>query len=106
MNNVLIANIYARMQVVQSGSQIIVNASITLNGVEVALPATTGNINQTGYYTATASGGAAGSTYDPNCGYLVLISQSLTFSGNTVTYVEVMNSDFCGQVRLNGTLTR
>ena len=105
-NSVLIANVYGRMQVVQYGSQITITASMTVNGVEISLPASTGNINQTGYYTATASGGASETSYDPDCGYLVLVSQTLTFSGNNANYVEVMNSDFCGQLRLSGTLVR
>ena len=103
IDNVFAANVYGRMQVVQSGSQITVTATMTVNGVEIAIPASTGNINKTGYYTQTAGGEA--STYDPDCGNLTGTA-SLTFSGNTATYVEVMSTDFCGQWRMNGTLTR
>ncbi len=94
-----------RMTVVQSGSQLTITGSMTFVGVTIQLPAITGNVNQTGFFSAT-SGGAASSVTDPTCGIITTTSSTLTFSGSTARYVENATTDFCGTLQISGTLTR
>jgi len=93
------------MVVAQAGSQLTITGTLTLNGQTFPLTAVTGNINATGFFTAT-SGGAVSATSDPTCGTIRPIDASLTFSGNTLQYVEHDSSQFCGTWTFSGTLTR
>ena len=93
--------------VVQAGNQLTINSSMTIAGVEVALAAVTGTINETGFFTLTASGAVPGPpTTLGECGILTLTSASLTFAGRTLTYQESHNTTFCGSITLVATLTR
>ncbi len=94
------------MNVVQSGSQLTITASMSFGGTTIEIPAIIGNVNETGFFTATGGGGAASSSTDPNCGTITTTSTTLAFSGNTARYVENATSDFCGNLQLSGTLTR
>ena len=49
-----------RATIVQSGNQLTINGSLTFEGVEVVLPAVTGTINETGFFTLTATGAVPG----------------------------------------------
>ena len=104
-NGALVANASARLNVVQAGSQLTLTGSVTIFGQIVQLPAVTGNINQTGFFTAT-SGGGASTGADPTCGVITTTSVTLAFSGNTATYTEAANTQFCGNWAFAGTLTR
>ena len=96
-----------RAVVVQSGNQITINGSLTFEGVEVVLPAVTGTINETGFFTLTESGAVPGPpTTLGDCGLLTLTSQSLTFAGRTLTFQEGYGTTFCGSVTLVATITR
>ena len=71
------------------------------------LPAVTGTINETGFFTLTASGAVPGPPVVlGNCGVLTLTSQSLTFAGRTLTFQEGHRTTFCGSLTLAATLTR
>ncbi len=100
-----LANLPTRIVVVQSGSQLTITGALTVEGTTINLPAVTGVVNETGFFTATG-GGVGGSVDDPSCGLITPISTSLTFSGNTARYVENDNTQFCGQWAFSGTLTR
>ena len=96
-----------RAVVVQSGNQITINGSLTFGGVETVLPAVTGTINETGFFTVTASGAIPGPpTTLSDCGLLTLASQSLTFAGRSLTFEEGYQTTFCGPITLAATLTR
>ena len=101
-----IANIPARLVAVQSGSQVTINSRLTIGGVPTDLPAMTGNINRTGFFTATAGGGSSAPIYDEDCGYITPTATSLTFSSGTVQYVEIDRTDYCGTWNFSGTLRR
>ena len=100
----LTVTLSARMTVVQSGAQLTITWSALFAGETVQLPAITGNINQTGFFTATS--GFSSNIDDPNCGRITTTSSILTFSGNTARYVETATSSFCGNISISGTLTR
>jgi hypothetical protein len=93
------------MVVAQAGSQLTVTGTLTFNGQTFPMTAVTGNVNATGFFTAT-SGGAASIPNDPNCGTIRAIDASLTFSGNTAQYVEHDSSQYCGTWTFAGAVTR
>ena len=93
--------------VVQSRNELTISASLTFEGVESVLPAVTGTINETGFFTLTASGAVPGPPVVlGNCGVLTLTSQSLTFAGRTLTFQESARTTFCGSLTLAATFTR
>ena len=93
------------MVVAQSDEQLTITGSITFLGETTQLPAVTGTINETGFFTATA-GGFSGTTSDPQCGTWTTTSATLSFSGGTARLQESASSAFCGTLNLFGTLTR
>ena len=96
-----------RAVVVQSGNQVTINGSLTFDGMEFVLPAVTGTINETGFFTLTASGAVPGPpTTLSDCGLLTLTSQSLTFAGRSLTFEEGYQTTFCGSTTVATTLTR
>ena len=58
---------FARFNVAQAGAQLTITGSTTFLGETAQLPAITGTINATGFFTPT-SGGVAGAVNDPDCG--------------------------------------
>jgi len=96
--------ISARMVVVQAGSQVTITGTWTVSGQAIPLTALTGNVNATGFFTATSGG--APSSVDPTCGAIRQTELSITFSGNTLQYVERDSTQLCGNWTFSGTLTR
>ena len=94
-----------RMVVVQAGAQLTVTGSLTFLGETVDLPAVTGTVNETGFFT-TSAGGFTGAVSDETCGTLTTTSDTLTFSGSTARISESATSEFCGSIQVSGTLTR
>lgn len=94
-----------RMDVAQAGAELTITGSITFLGETVQLPAVTGIINETGFFTATA-GGFSSTTSDPQCGTVTTTSATLTFSGDTARLQETASTSFCGNLSMFGTLTR
>lgn len=94
-----------RMVVAQAGAELTITGSITFLGETTQLPAITGTVNETGFFTATA-GGFSGTTSDPECGTWTTTSSTLTFSGATVRLQETASSPYCGTLSAFGTLTR
>ena len=95
------------MDVVQAGAQLTISASLTFSGETLQLPAVTGTINETGF--VTPSGGVPETvSIDPDCGVVRsgVGDTSLTFSGNTVRYVEHFQTEFCGLWTFSANLTR
>ena len=95
----------ARMVVVQSGSQLTITGSVTFLGETAALPAITGTVNSTGFFTATA-GGVTGSVADETCGAIRPTAGTITFSGRTMEIYESATTDFCGSFQITGNLRR
>ena len=91
-----VATFPARMVVQQSGSQLTVAGTLTIEGRPVELTAVTGVINETGFFTAT-SAAVGGSVDDPTCGLITNINTTLNFSGNTARYVEQDTTQRCGK---------
>ncbi len=91
--------------VVQQDNQLTVTGSITVLGVTSQLPAITGTINETGFFTATG-GGAASTFPDPTCGVITATSSTLTFSGNSARFLETATTQYCGSWSFDATLTR
>ena len=98
--------IQMRMVVVQSGSQLTITGSLSFDGRRLDLPAITGTINQTGFFTLTAGGFYGDTVDDPDCGRITPTSESLTFSGRTARYQETADTQYCGTLQISGTLTR
>lgn len=95
-----------RMVVVQSGSQLTITGSVSFGGRRVELPAVTGTINQTGFFTLRSGGFYGNTADDPECGRITTTSSSLTFSGRNARYQETANTQYCGTLQISGTLTR
>ena len=93
-----------RMSVVQVGSQLTITGEITFPGETFQLPALTGTINATGFFTAT--GGGVTSASSDECGTANATSSTLTFSGNTARLVETLTTQYCGDVWVSATLYR
>ncbi len=94
------------MVVVQAGSQATINGALTLGARTEPFSAFTGNVNATGFFTATGGGAGTKNTFSPTCGAVTFSDASLTFSGNTARYVEHDNTQSCGTWTFSGTLTR
>ena len=96
-----------RAVVVQSGNELTINESLTFVGVTFVLPAVTGTISETGFFTITASGAVPSPpTVSVECGVFTLTSQSLTFAGRTLTFQEGYQTTFCGSLIIAAILDR
>ena len=95
----------ARFNVAQAGAQLTITGSVTFLGETAQLPAITGTINATGFFTPTG-GGVAGAVNDPDCGRITTTSATITFSGRTMRLVETASTQFCGNFEISGTLSR
>lgn len=94
----------ARAVVVQSGSQVTITGSLTFEGETTAVPAVTGTINETGFFTATSTG-IVGSPSGV-CGTVRPVSASLTFAGRTLRWEESQETALCGLISIEAVLTR
>lgn len=93
------------LTVVQADDQLTITGSATILGSTIQLPAITGTVNETGFFTATA-GGAAGTVSDPNCGTITTTSATLNFTGDSARYHETATTSWCGAWAFDATLTR
>ena len=93
------------MSVVQADDQITVTGSMTFMGETSQLPAITGTINETGFFTATA-GGAAPSASDDECGIATTTASTLSFSGRTARFHQSISTTYCGGLSFDAELTR
>ena len=94
----------AQMTVVQAGAQLTITGSFILAGATLPSRAVTGTINATGFVTITSA--PPPNSTNPTCGTIAAARSSLTFSGNTVRFVDDFTSTYCGNLRASGTLTR
>ena len=94
-----------QMNVTQSGAQLTITGSISFAFGSHEIPALTGTINQTGFFTVTA-GGTTLVADDPNCGQITSAASTITFSGRQMRIVETIGTELCGSIELAGTLTR
>ena len=104
-NGTFIAALTMKMTVAQASSQLTLTGTISLGNQTFPMTAVTGNINATGFFTATA-GGAASTSFDPTCGTIRGVDASLTFSGNSAQYVEHDSSQYCGSWTFSGSISR
>ena len=95
----------ARLVVRQSGAEVTIDGSLTLAGVTTEIPAFTGRVSATGFFTTTEHG-VSGTASDATCGRYLPRSSSLTFADGTARLVENVSTDYCGNIHLSGTLTR
>jgi hypothetical protein len=93
-----------RMVVAQAASQVTMNATMTIDGTTMAVPAISGTVSATGAVSATSGGTSSFS--DPSCGLITGVATSLTFAGNNAIYVENDSTQRCGQWQFSATLTR
>ena len=93
-----------RIEVAQSESQLTITGSITLLE-ESKLPAVTGTINETGFFTAK-EGGYSDIDFDRDCGVILTTSSTLTFSGSTAKVFESATTERCGDLEMSGTLNK
>ena len=94
-----------RMSVVQVGSQLTITVDLTVLGETFHAPAYTGTINATGFFTPRGDGSAISGSTD-ECGTVKTLRSTLTFSGNTARYVEIITSQHCGNLSASATLSR
>ena len=103
-DGVLLGSGTARMTVVQVGSQLTITGSTTFAGSTIPSQAVTGTINATGLVTITSP--RPPSVQSQNCGTIASAGSTLTFSGNTVRFVDDFTTTYCGNWRASGTLRR
>ncbi len=94
-----------QMKVDQVGETITAMGTLTFDDRVTDLPAITGEINATGFFTPTA-GGAVGEYKDPNCGQFVTTSASMVFSLETLRIQETYVTQWCGDISASGLLAR
>lgn len=93
--------------VTQAGSSVTITGSYTTpNGQRVGLPATTGVINTTGFFTQTGGGAASETAYDPDCGTLRGTGERISFNGRQMSYWAEISSSLCGLITFSATLRR
>lgn len=93
------------LTVVQATEQLTITGSVTFFGSTSQIPAITGTINETGFFTATA-GGATAAAPDPDCGVMTTTSATINFSGGTVRFHQSITTTYCGSLAFDATLTR
>ena len=93
------------LTVVQAGAQLTISGSILAE--TSALEAVTATVNDTGFVTFPPDSVVhAVPVGDDSCGTLTPAPTMLTFSGNTVRFLQTASIDGCGTVEIVGTLTR
>ena len=93
------------MSVVQVGSQLTITFDFTFLGETFHAPASTGTINATGFFTPSGDGSTISGSTD-ECGTVETLEGTLTFSGNTARYVEIVTTQHCGYLSASATLYR
>ncbi len=93
------------MSVVQIGAMVTAAGTLTFDDWVLDLPAITGEINITGFFTATA-GGSVGEYRDPNCGQFTTTGASMVFSGETLRIRETYVTEWCGDISASGLFAR
>ena len=95
------------LTVVQAGAQLTISGSISILAETSALEAVTATVNDTGLVTFPPDSVVhAVPVGDDSCGTLTPAPTMLTFSGNTVRFLQTASIDGCGSVEIVGTLTR
>ena len=95
------------LTVVQAGAQLTISGSISILAETSALEAVTATVNDTGLVTFPPDSVVhAVPVGDDSCGTLTPAPTRLTFSGNTVRFLQTASIDGCGTVEIVGTLTR
>ena len=96
-----------QITVVQAGAQLTISGSISILAETSALEAVTGTVNDTGLATFPPDSVIhAVPVGDDSCGTLTPAPTMLTFSGNTIRFLQTASIDGCGTVEIVGTLTR
>lgn len=103
--------IRGRITATQAGSQVTLTGSLTLSGQTLELPAVTGTVSATGFFTATGGGFYEDAARDPTCGRITTTSSTLVFSvsgqsASSLRYQETATTDYCGNLQISGTLYR
>lgn len=93
------------MLVVQHDDGLTITGSISILGETFHLPALTGRISKTGFFTLTG-GGVATATSDPECGTVTAAAFTLTFRDDTARLHESSTTTRCGTLAYNAQLTR
>ena len=92
--------------VVQVGDELTITGyAVGPTGTRVELTPLTGTVSATGYFNI-ANPLSPIPTNDPDCGAVRTTSIVITFSGTTLRYVESNQSNYCGLIQVQGTLTR
>ena len=97
---------YSEMEVVQAGSQVTITGWITIGTDTVPLPAATGTINETGFFSLDAGGTNIDGHVEPTCGTWTTLSSTTTFVGRTIQVVTNTTTTLCGVFSYSATLTR
>lgn len=94
-------------RVTQAGTSVTLTGTYTTpDGTRAGLPAITGRINESGYFTATEGGGTSETAYEPTCGTWHFTGSRISFSGGTMSYWGSYDTTYCGQIQMSGTLRR
>lgn len=93
------------MTVVQAGDQLTITGSVTFLDETSQLPAITGTINETGFFTVTAGGSSPRESH-PECGSMTTTSSTLNFSDQTARFHQSVSTTYCGSLSFDATLTR
>ena len=94
-----------RLVVRQAGSELTVEGTMTFPTFSWSVPAKTGTISATGYFTSN-TGGLVQLQRIAGCGFLRPLDASLTFAAGTARYVEDFTTDSCGSGQVSSDLVR
>lgn len=98
-DNVYLGALPMTASVSQDGPNVTI--STTIGGL--GLHPLTGTINTTGFFTPA---GSPDRGTDPSCGRFSSAGFVISFSGNTLSYAETLNTALCGQFQISATLQR
>ena len=92
-------NFPMRANVIQREEDVTITATIVVDGISETLPAITGEISKTGFFTPQAGGTVQiYNTPDPNCGLTLSYASSITFEDNVMIYTAQETFERCGSV--------
>ena len=94
-----------RLVATQSGSQVTLNATITIFGASEELPPTVGMINEDGEFTFSGDD-FEGVMTDPECGESRLTRMTLVFMDGTAVFEQVVETTGCGRFTVAATMAR
>ncbi len=99
-------NFLMSANVIQSDEDVTITATIVVDGISETLPAITGEISKTGFFTPQAGGTVrVYNVPDPTCGLTLSYASSITFEDDVMIYTAQETFERCGSASATARLT-